>query len=159
MTWRRGYRNILLLAGICLLLAGIITLWWDDAGTPPPAKSGKGMQVPTAPILRDQQPLNAFSVVAAKNLFSQDRTGPATGTATGKSKDGLEGRQLYGIIIVGDKRAALIGAQTPAGGKKREEIEVVHLGEEWNGLRVVEISSEAVTFQGKDGIKTLNFPE
>jgi hypothetical protein len=35
----------------------------------------------------------------------------------------------------------------------------VRLGEEWGGFKVVEISSEGVVFQGKEGKKTLNFPE
>ena len=44
----------------------------------------------------------------------------------------------------------------PAG---QAQVDVVRLGEVWGGFQVVEISSEAVVFQGKDGKKTLNFPD
>ena len=112
--------------------------------------------MPTAPILPDQQPLSAFAVVSHKNLFSQDRRGPDQNQA--EQQNLLAGHQLLGIIIIGDTRAALIRAKNPPG-KKEAEIEVVYLGEQWNGLKVEEISNESVIFQGKDGQKTLTFPE
>ena len=62
--------NLLLLAGIAFLLVAIIQIWWPGRGAPSPAPSAQGPQVPKAPILRDQQPLSAFRIVAAKNLFS-----------------------------------------------------------------------------------------
>lgn len=160
MNWRRGLNlwHILLLLANCLLIAAIIHVWWGEEGTTVPSRSANALQVPKAPLLRDQQPLNAFKVVATKNLFVQDRTAPESG-APAKVTDSLEGRHLLGTIIIGDERAALISSKPQGRGQQAAEVEVVRLGEEWDGLKVLEISNEAVVFQGKDGKKTLNFPE
>ena len=124
---------------------------------PSPAPSAKGPQVPKAPILRDQQPLSAFRMVAAKDLFSQDRKHAAE--AVGNVEDSLEGRQLLGTMTIGNTKAAIIGPASPGRGKGTSEVEAVYLGEEWNGFKVLEISNDSVTFSGKDGKKTLKFPE
>ena len=113
--------------------------------------------MPTAPILRDQQPLSAFKTVAAKNLFSQARSDPTVGVA--KVQDSLEGRQLLGTMVIGETRAAIIGGKPAGGAKGAAEVEAVYLGGEWNGFKVLEISNDSVTFHGKDGRKTLKFPE
>jgi hypothetical protein len=148
--------NLALLIGIALVLLGIANIWWGAGGTPSRFRAAKGPQVPMAPILRDQQPLSAFAVVAAKNLFSQDRSGPALGLAKGQNS--LEGRQLLGTMIIGDTRVAIIGDKLKARGQGRE-VDVVYLGEEWGGFKIIEISRNSVVFQGKDGRKILNFPE
>jgi hypothetical protein len=148
--------QILLAGGTCLLLMGIYATWWGFGPATSRSKDAKGPTVPTAPILRDQKPLSAFEVVEDKNLFSQDRIGPRRGQA--KSQNVLEGYQLLGTIIVGDTRAALIGPKVPRD-KKGAEVEVVYLGEQWNGFKALEISNESVIFQAKDGQKTLTFPE
>jgi hypothetical protein len=99
-------------------------------------------------------------VVSSKNLFSQDRKGPNPGAQTAKTQASLEGRTLLGTIIIGSERAALISAKTVRGrAQAQAQVEVVRQGEEWEGFKVVEISNEAVVFLGKDGRKTLNFPE
>lgn len=162
---RRGLLwHLLLLLANGLVLWGIVHLWWGEAGAPAVSRA-PGPEVPRTPLLRDTQPLAAFRVVSMKNLFSQDRTGPdLTGGAGGKTQASLEGRRLLGVIIIGDDRAALIGRTAPPGrpgqkDPKATEVEVVHQGEEWEGFKVVEISNEAVVFQGKEGRKTLNFPD
>ncbi len=147
-----------------LALVGIIHVWWGEDGTPAISRS-QGPEVPKAPVLRDTQPLTAFRVVSAKTLFSQDRTGPDPGQSAGKAPSTLEGRRLMGTIIIGNDRAALIGRTSGAPGRgpardpKASEVEVVRQGEDWEGFKVVEISNDAVVFQGKDGRKTLNFPD
>jgi hypothetical protein len=157
--WRQKLTiwNILLVAGTCLLLIGIYTTWWGAGHRATKSSVAKGPQVPSTPILRDQQPLSAFQVVTNKDLFSPDRRGPTQTQAANQNV--LEGHFLLGTIIIGDIRAALIGMKTPPKGKKEAEIDVVYLGEQWNGLKVEEISNESVVFQGKDGQKTLTFPE
>lgn len=159
MSWRRELHavNLVLLAAIALVVWGIVHIWWGGSSLPSRAASAKGPQVPTAPILRDQQPLTAFGVVAAKNLFSQDRTGPAFGPA--KAQNSLEGRQLLGIMIIGDTRAAIIGGKTTGRSRTKAEVEVVYQGEDWDGLKLIEILNNSVVFEAKDGRKTLNFPE
>jgi hypothetical protein len=149
--------NLLLLAGIAFLLVAIIHIWWDGESMAFRSPSAKGPEVPMAPILRDQQPLSAFGTVSGKNLFSQDRSGPALGP--GKVQSSLEGHHLLGTMIIGDTRAALIGGKTPARGKVKQEVDVIYLGEEWGGYKLVEISNDSVVFQGKEGRKTINFPE
>jgi hypothetical protein len=149
--------NLLLLAGIGFLLVGTVNIWWNKAGPQTQSRAGKEPAVPTAPILRDQHPLKDFEVVANKNLFSQTRSGSKPEDETEKKQETLEGRKLLGTIIVGDTKAALVANKTPKGGQA--SVEVVFLGEEWGGFNVVEISNEAVVFQGKDGKKTLTFPE
>jgi hypothetical protein len=143
--------------GIALLMLGIGQMWWGEDGVPSLSRSVKGPEVPIVPILRDQQPLSAFAVVASKNLFSQDRSGPSLGVA--KAQNSLEGRRLLGTMIIGDTRAALIGGNPPARGQAGAEVDVIYLGEEWGGFKVIEISNDSVVFQGKDGQRTLNFPE
>jgi hypothetical protein len=149
--------NLLLLAGSVFLLVAIIHIWWDGGGMPAPNPSAKGIEVPTAPIIRDQQPLSAFKAVATKNLFSQDRSDPTADIA--KVQDSLEGSELLGIMIIGDTKAAIIGGKPAGRAKGALEVEAVYLGEQWHGLKLLEISDESVTFSGKDGRKTLKFPE
>jgi hypothetical protein len=159
LSWRRELKpvNILLLAGVVFLLVAIIQIWWGGGDMPFQGPAAKGPEMPTAPILRDQQPLTAFGTVAAKNLFSQDRSSPAVAVA--KVQDSLEGRQLLGTMIIGATKAAIIGGAPQGAGKPKSEVEAVYLGEEWNGFKVLEISNDSVTFHGKDGRKTLKFPE
>ena len=162
MIWRRGYNlwHIILLVVNCLLLLAIVYIWWGENGAPVASRPGKGPELPKAPLLRDQQPISAFQVVAAKDLFSQDRNAPATDQpATVQAT--LEGRQLLGTMIIGDERVALISSKPGAAARGRQEsqIDVVHQGEEWEGFKILEISSESVVLEGKDGKKTLNFPE
>jgi hypothetical protein len=148
--------NILLFGGTCLLLFGIYSTWWGvEQATH--SRAHKGPKVPAAPILRDQQPLSAFEVIVQKDLFSLDRQGP-TNTPV-KTNDALEGRQLLGIIIIGDTRAAIIAAKPAPGAKKEGSVEVVYLGEQWNDFKIEAITKESVVFQSKDGRKTLTFPE
>ena len=158
MNWRRELKpmNLLLLAGIAFLLVATIQIWWPE-GLPSPASSAKGPEVPKAPILRDQQPLSAFQTVAAKNLFSEDRKDAPVEVA--KVQDTLEGRQLLGTMTIGSTKAAIIGGKSPGRGKGTPDVEAVYLGEEWNGFKVLEILNDSVTFHGKDGRKTLKFPE
>jgi hypothetical protein len=159
LSWRRELKpvNLLLLAGVVFLLVAIIQIWWAGGDMPFQGPAAKGPEMPTAPILRDQQPLTAFGTVTTKNLFSQDRNTPTVGVA--KVQDSLEGRQLLGTMIIGATKAAIIGGTTQGGGKGKSEVEAVYLGEEWNGFKVLEISNDSVTFHNKDGQKTLKFPE
>jgi hypothetical protein len=158
LRWReRNLLNLALLAGIALLVVGIAVIWWggssDTSGTP----SAKGPEVPVAPILRDQEPLSSFAVVSARNLFSPDRKGPALGQAN--NQNSLDGAQLLGTIVIGRTQAALIGGKAVSPGKNGPEVEVVYVGQEWGGYKVVEVLNDAVIFQGKEGRRTLNFPE
>lgn len=158
MSWRRELKpvNLLLLAGIAFLLVAIIRIWWGG-DMPFQGPAAKGPEMPTAPILRDQQPLTAFKTVVAKSLFSQVRSESTAGVA--KVQDSLEGRQLLGTMVIGDTRAAIIGGKSPGSARGAAEVEAVYVGEEWNGFKVLEISNDSVTFHGKDGRKTLKFPE
>jgi len=158
LSWRRELKpvNLLLLAGVAFLLVAIIHIWWGG-DMPFQGPADKGPEMPTAPILRDQQPLPAFKTVTAKNLFSQARSDPTVGVA--KVQDSLEGRQLLGTMIIGETKAAIIGGKPQGSGKGKSEIEAVYLGEEWNGFTVLEIANDSVTFHNKDGRKTLKFPE
>jgi hypothetical protein len=159
LRWRRELNplNLLLLAGIALLLWATLNIWLGGASLVSRSPSAKGPEVPMAPILREQHPLSTFTVVAAKSLFSQDRRGPGLGPA--KVKDSLEGRSLLGTMIIGDTRAAIIGSKTLGHGRGKPEIEVIYLGEEWSGYKLVAITNDSAVFQGKEGRKTLNFPE
>jgi len=162
LIWRRGFNlwHILLIAVNCLLLAGIFHLWWGENTAPVPTSAGKGPELPKTPLLRDRQPLTAFRSVAAKDLFSQDRKGPEEDKAVKKVEASLEGRELMGTMIIGSDRVALISAKaSPMKGQSQATVDVVHQGEEYDGFKVLEISSDTVILQGKDGKKTLTFPE
>jgi hypothetical protein len=158
LSWRRELKpvNLVLLAIIAILLLEVIQIWWPGGDLPSPGPSAKGPEMPKAPILRDQQALEAFRVIAARNLFNQDRNDPTGGVAD--IQNVLEGRQLMGTMIIGDTKAAIIGGNLP-GLKGGPEVEAVYLGEEWHGFKVLEILNNSVTFHGKDGRKTLKFPE
>lgn len=163
MIWRRGFKlwHIILVAVNCLLLLGILHIWGGGGGAPVAARPGKGPELPQTPMLRDQQPLSAFRVVAAKDLFSQDRTGPEDQPA--KAQATLEGRQLMGIMVIGSDRVALISSKAPPApgqpANQPAQVDVVRQGEDYEGFKVVEITNEAVVLQDKEGKKTLNFPE
>ncbi len=170
MIWRRGFIwYILVLSVNILLLWGMVWVWWGEEQGPAVTRAKDGVELPKPPVLRDQQPLNAFKVISTKNLFSQDRTGPEEAAPTAKAAATLEGRQLLGIIIIGDERAALISSTSTGAAKGprglrgpspvSSQIEVVRQGEEWEGFQVVAITSEEVVFQSKEGKKTLNFPD
>ena len=159
MIWRRSlWWQLLLLAGCLLLLVGIVQVWLEGGLPPDASRARKDTEVPQAKPLRDQAPLSAFAVVSSKNLFNQNRTGPDPNLSASKAQGSLEGRLLLGTIILGEERAALI-SERPGRGRGQPQVQVVRQGEEWEGFKVVEISNEAVVFQGKDGRKTLNFPE
>jgi len=159
LNWRRELKpmNLLLLAGIAFLLVAIIHIWLGGGDMPFQGPAAKGPEMPTAPILRDQQPLSAFRTVAAKNLFSQDRRDSSADTA--KVQDSLEGSHLLGTMLIGDIKVAIIGGKPQGRGTGTPEVEAVYLGEEWHGLKLLEISNDSVIFSGKDGQKTLKFPE
>jgi hypothetical protein len=158
LRWReRNLLNLAFLAGIALLILGIASVWWGGGGDAPGNPSAKGPEVPLAPILRDQEPLSAFAVVSDRNLFSPDRKGPAKGPA--KKQDSLEGYRLLGTMVIGHTRAALIGGKIVTPGRAGADVEVVYMGQEWGGYKVVAILKDSVVFQGKDGRRTLNFPE
>lgn len=159
MNWRRAlnFWHILLILLNCLLLVAVVQVWFGGGDGPALSRSAKGPEMPKAPLLRDTQPLSAFRVVSAKNLFSQDRTGPDE-TPTAK-QESLEGRKLLGTILIGDDKAAMITGPAAPRGRAEAPVEVVRVGENLGGFKVVEISSQGVVFEGKDGKKTLNFPE
>jgi hypothetical protein len=162
LIWRRGLNlwHILLIGVNCLLLLAIVHIWWGDSDVPALAsRPGKGPELPKAPLLRDQQPLTAFRVVAAKDLFTQERRGSEQDQPA-KPQASLEGRQLMGTMIIGSERVALISNKPTASRVKAEAaVDVVRQGEDFDGYKVLEISSEAVVLEGKDGKQTLNFPE
>lgn len=160
MIWRRGFKlwHIILVVVNCLLLLAVVRIWEGDGSAPVVARPGKGPELPQTPKLRDSQPLSAFRVVAAKDLFSQDRAGPEEQPT--KAQVTLEGRQLMGIMVIGSERFALISNKPKsAPGQKEAQVDVVHQGEDYDGFKVVEISRDAVVLQDKEGKKTLNFPE
>jgi len=159
LIWRRGFNlwHILVVVLNGLLLWGIGQIWWGEGVVPAASRAGKGPALPKIPALRDQQPLSAFRVVSAKDLFSQGRTGPEAGK-NAKALATLEGRQLVGTMLIGAEKAALISSK-PSRGQSAGQVDVVRQGEDYEGFKVVEIFSDSVVFQGKDGKKTLNFPE
>ena len=139
------------------MLVATIRIWWIGGGLPSQFATGKGPELPMTPMLRDQQPQSAFEIVMAKSLFSPDRNAPAPKVA--KVENSLEGSHLLGTMVIGDTRAAIIESKTRERGRTVPEVEVVYLGDEWSGYKVVEILNDSITFQGKDGRKTLSFPE
>lgn len=146
--------NVLVLAALwCLnlLLAVAVGRVWFGEEEGPPEPRGR-VNVPQVQPLKPREPQERFQVVVAKDLFSPEREGTAH-TPTLKLA-GTEDLQLVGTLIIGAERAALI-AQGPKG---RQKIQVVKEGEEWQGLRLVEIGKDTVVLEGKEGRRTLGFP-
>jgi hypothetical protein len=147
--------NLLLVGGCALLLLGIVNIWWGEEDNGAGVKSPAGLDVPKIPLLRGRESLEAYRQVVENNLFSPDRRGedearPAKGQAS------LEGSKLMGVIIVGVERAALI---TEPGRAGKKGVLVVRQGERWGNYQVVEITTQGVVLQGKEGRKTLDFPD
>jgi hypothetical protein len=141
-----------------LVILGIFNIWWGQAEPVHPSRAPKAPDIPVAPMLRNQQNLNDFRDVAARNLFSQDRTGPELVAAGRPGQGSLEGKLLLGTIIIGNQRVALIGG-APLRKPKDITAEAVRLGEQWDGYTIIEITKDSVVFQGRNGNTTLQFPE
>ncbi len=141
-----------------LALWGIFQVWWGQGEPSGLSQSSKTADIPVAPMLRNQQSLDAFRVVSARDLFSQDRTGPDQGAAALQKQGSLDGKLLLGTIIIGNQRLALIGGPTLRRAKD-VNVDVVRLGEQWEGFKVVEITKDFVVFQSKIGKTKLQFPE
>ncbi len=146
---------VLLGAANLLVLVALVNVWWGEEALPEAGLSRQGLEVPKVPSLRDSQPLEAFQVIATKNLFSPDRSGPEGPGRKGQGS--LEGGNLVGIIIVGEERAALISQPGPRRGQP--QVQTVRLGEQFSGFQVLDITNDSVVFKGKTGKKVLSFPE
>lgn len=148
-----GRLHLLVLPGLILLnlvlLAAVGQVWFG--GEEIPREPRGRVALPQFRPLTVREPLDRFQVVVAKDLFSPERQGAASGPV---KLAGTEDFQLLGTLIVGAERAALI-AQGPKG---RQKIQLVRQGEQWLGVRLVEIGPEAVVLEGKDGRVTLSFP-
>jgi len=150
--------HIILLGVNFLLLLWIFQIWWNPEGALSPDASPKKLALPPTPLSRDMQPLTAFKVIAAKNLFTSSRREAVKAEASKPSKDELEKGYLIGTIIVGDGRAALVGLKEQ-GAHKPEQVQVVHVGESWQGYKIIEITVKGIVLVGEGGTKTLSFPE
>ncbi|MCL6622287.1 MAG: hypothetical protein K6T55_09325 [Syntrophobacterales bacterium] len=148
-----GRLNFLFVAGLLLLnlllIAAVGRVWFGGEEAPREARGR--VALPQVQPLRAREPRERFQVVVAKDLFSPERHGEAAGPV---KLAGTEDFQLLGTLIIGAERAALI-AQGPKG---RQKIQVVREGEQWQGVRLVEIGRDAVVLEGKDGRRTLSFP-
>jgi hypothetical protein len=148
-----GRLNLLILAGLVLLnlmLAAAVGRVWFGGEEGPREAKGR-LALPQVQPLKAREPQEGFQVVVAQDLFSPERRGAATGSVKAA---GPEDFQLLGTLIIGAERAALI-AQGPKG---RQKIQVLREGEQWQGVRLVEIARDAVVLEGKDGRRTLSFP-
>ena len=148
--------QIVLVALNLLVFLGIIQVWWDDRGTPPPGPSQKTESKLVDLPRRDSQPQTAYQGVAAKNLFSVHRRATVKTGNEPTQKNDFDKNILQGIIVVGRERAALV---TSKDASPRNKIEIVRPGEIWNGYKVLEIGPDMVIFQAKEGQKTMVFPE
>lgn len=141
-----------------LAIFGILNVWWDNGEPASPPQARKALDIPVAPMLRNQQGLNEFRDVAARSLFSPDRTGPEVTGVARQGQGSIEGKLLLGTIIIGSQKVALIGGP-PVGRQRETNVEAIKLGDEWEGFKVVDINRGAVVFQNKNGATTLQFPE
>lgn len=156
MGRRRLLWNLLLLLACLLLTVAIVNLWRGQGEEGAGLKGPQTLEWPRMPVLRDHEPLDAFRVVIQKNLFSPDRASEEAPKAT-KGQASIEGSKLLGIIIIGGDKAALIAVAAGRPGKK--PIQVLRLGEVWGNYKVVDITSEGLVLEGKEGRKTLDFPQ
>jgi hypothetical protein len=152
-----GRKNLIFLGGLVLLnlilVVAVGQVWFGGEEAPGETRGRGQLALPKLKPLKHQEPMEGFKVVVAKDLFDPQRKG--TESAGGPAKPAtLEDSQLLGTIIIGAERAALL-AQGPKG---RQKIQVVRKGEEWRGNHLVEITSDEVVFEGKEGKRTLTFP-
>jgi hypothetical protein len=164
MMWRRTpMLPILLLLGNVLLVWAIARVWWVGGEDRLAPRSRPKVAAARVPGARAPQNIGDFRVIATKDLFSPDREGPAPDVANGQGQGNLDGLSLTGVLIVGPEKVAIVRPQSgPARRGKPAasgQVEVLRVGERWEGFTVVKITPEAVILQGRDGQKTLKFPE
>jgi hypothetical protein len=148
--------QVILAALNLLVFLGIIQVWWSDSGLP---KSGPSQKTEVAQLdlpRRDSQPKTTYQIVAAKNLFSAQRRSTVKTETAPLQNDDFDKNILQGIIVVGPGRMAIVTSKDAQASSK---VEIIRPGETWRGYKVLEIGPETVTFQSKDGIKTMIFPE
>ena len=148
--------QVILAALNLLVLLGIIQVWWSDGSMPKPGPPQKSEVAALDLPRRDSQPKSAYQIVATKNLFSVQRRATIKTETEQPQKNDFDKNILQGIIVVGPGRVAIVTAKEakPAG-----KVEIIRPGETWHGYKVLEIGPESVTFQSKEGIKTMIFPE
>jgi hypothetical protein len=148
--------QVILAALNLLVLLGIIQVWWSDGSISKPAPAQKTEVAPLDLPRRDSQPKTAYQIVATKNLFSVHRRAAIKVEAEQPQKNDFDNNILQGIIVVGPGRVAIV---TTKDAKPAGKVEIIRPGETWHGYQVLEIGPETVTFQSKEGIKTMIFPE
>jgi hypothetical protein len=148
--------QVILAALNLLVFIGIIQVWWSDSGIPKQGPSQKTEITQLDLPRRDSQPKSTYQIVAAKNLFSVQRRSTVKTETEQAQKNDFDKNILQGIIVVGQGRVAIVTSkETQPTGK----VEIIRPGETWHGYKVLEIGPETVTFQSKEGLKTMIFPE
>ncbi len=148
--------QVILAALNLLVFFGIIQVWWSNDSVPKQGHSQKAEIAAVDLPRRDSQPKTAYQVVATKNLFSAQRRATINTETDQPQKNDFDNNILQGIIMVGSGRAAIV---TSKDSKPAGKVEIIRPGETWHGYKVLEIGPETVTFESKEGIKTMIFPE
>ena len=139
-----------------LVLLGIIQVWWNDSDMPKQGPAQKTERAQLELPRRDSKSKSAYQIVATKNLFSSQRRATVKKVAEQPQKYDFDKNILQGIIVVGEGRVAIVASKDaqPTG-----KVEIIRPGETWHDYKVLEIGPETVTFQSKEGLKTMVFPE
>jgi hypothetical protein len=155
--------NILLLIILFFLLKQTSQLWFHN---PTAIHSIK----PKKTSKRDGQislgkkaipPKSSFDIISDKNLFHPERKWGEGVSKEGPKKNVLPNITsnkeviLYGVMIFGNQRIALLGEGSPSA-KRSKEKKKVSIGDTFAGYQVVEIYPDKITLQREGQLKTLD---
>lgn len=158
MRWRKLIWPLVLLGINLLLISQVVQLWWTAMENLEPAGGRRPPPPPLAIPQVESQPVTAFQVVSSRNLFSTSRREAAKPAPAAKEGGAGEQALLLGTIIIGQERVALVAAKDK-GNVPRGPVEVLRVGESWQGYRIQEIKAEGLVLEREGQTRTLSFPE
>ncbi|OGW15004.1 MAG: hypothetical protein A3G93_14810 [Nitrospinae bacterium RIFCSPLOWO2_12_FULL_45_22] len=161
MLNRFTFINIILVVVLLLLAWQTVQLWYQapkEVGSSPTRKTpGKIGQLPLA--RRSSPPKDSFRTISDKNLFHPQRKW-GEGIKKEEQRQGLFPEEivpkeitLYGILIYGDQRMAVLGESNIP--RQDKGIRKVSVGDSFAGYKVVEISADTVILKNEGQTKTL----
>jgi hypothetical protein len=143
-----GWLASTLLLGVCLALAAFVYVQ-VQTGAPEPAPSGPGAGTPPLAALPAQPsyamaPLEDFSAILERPLFSPTRRPPAEGVAAVVAPEPVLQVTLVGVIISSEEQIAIIKL------KDGNRFARLSLGDSFEGWILETIEPSRITFRRGD---------
>ena len=150
--------NIVLAAFVVFFGIMSFDVWSKGGEAVPEMRSGKSPEKPLPGkgiIERTMPPESTYGIVADKNLFSSNRTESLPEKdKTGPLKISEKMILLYGVVVTGDRKQALISnpESRPVAGKSRAKDKWVKVGDTLGNFSVADIRKDRIVLA--DGANT-----